>query len=174
MSILALKEISLNLNMGVSPGTGAGIGIACFLVVLFVAGPVAYKHRKKKRLQQQMDNKDLEAEPTPQLDGSQISPSIQRVSGMSQIGPWIPEADANRELRGIGIHVDQNRGRPVPEADGQAVAEMHVADTHARAELGTGTRSPERAELRADLPTPETSPPTMQPISDPQVLLAGQ
>lgn len=168
--------------MGVSPGTGAGIGIACFLLVLFIAGPVAYRHRKKTRLQQQTSAKDLEAEQTPQLDGSQVSPSTQRASGMSQIGQWIPEVDADREVRGIGIYVNRSREHPIPEADGQtipeahgqAVAELHVERSDERAELDTGTRLPERAELRADLPTPAASSPKVQPISNPQLSLPGQ
>ena len=161
--------------MGVSPGTGAGIGIACGLMLLFIAGPVAYRHRKKKREQQQQhQGNDLEASNKAQLADTEVSPvSIWRSSEISQ---WVPEMGTQHNNRGLGIGPGTISRRPISEAaaseiaqtKGSEIAEVDASGQRERVELGEGAQSPNLAELSADLATPPNASPPAEPAVPPQ------
>ena len=158
--------------MGVSPGTGAGIGIACALILLFIAGPVAYRNRKKKHLQEQQSRPtDLETADKPQLANTEVSSPSWRASGMNATAQWAPEMATHHDATGLGIDVDRSYQRPISEAagseaaryEGSQIAEVDASGQRERAELGHTVQSPRPVELRADLPTPASSPSYPEP-----------
>ncbi len=152
--------------MGVSPGTGAGIGIALGLLILFIAGPVAYKHNKKRRLRlqstQPVDN-TLEDGEKAQLDGTPISPTTWRDSNYAASVISGPETVPQTMNAGLGIQqrpISEAAGSQVVEVDGIEVpAELHARDARQRAELDNvqSAYGGRRAELRADALTPPES-----------------
>ena len=154
--------------MGVSPGTGAGIGIAVGLLVLFLVGPVAYKHNKKRRasaqLQQTPTDSHLEAGQKAQLEDTAVSPNTWRNSNYASSTLSGPEVVSQNTSAGSGIQrrpISEAAGSEVAEADGAMIpAKTDAGDETARAELAVGGQSPyggRRAELRADALTPPES-----------------
>jgi hypothetical protein len=164
--------------MTVSPGTGAGIGIAIGLLVLFIAGPVAYRYNKRRRIQQvnSPPENQLEAGEKPQLDGTPLSPSIWRNSNRaSSIHSRSDVVQPDLE-HGLGIS-----GQPISEAGGSEIgevdsrqlpAEISALNERNRAEFDIDIQSPyvgHRAELRSDALTPPESskPNTLPTIPEP-------
>lgn len=150
--------------MGVSPGTGAGIGIALALLALFIAGPVAYKHRKRQRALAEAEHPTdgvLEAGQKPQLEDTAVSHTTWRNSNYASSNVSGPEMASLNESAGLGIQrrpISEAAGSEIGEVDGYEIpAEVDATDEGQRAELAIGAQSPydgRRAELRSDALTP--------------------